>query len=88
MILLTEGEPDPDCVHCVLQAPLQAFLEAHPGKSGTDVFGGLLDLAATYLAATMPSQFRPKAMIDGPALLQRMLRESFEDFDAHRHGRH
>ncbi len=88
MTVDSDDQPDPNCVHCVLQAPLLKFMEEHPEQRPVQIFGGLLDLAASYLASKLPRKYRTTAMIDGPALLQRHLREAFEEANGINHGRH
>lgn len=71
--------PDPDCVHCVLAAPLQAFIDAHPDKPAPHIFHELLQIAADYVASTCTEDGQEQMLKTGPHQLQVHLAASFAE---------
>lgn len=78
MVLEVQGrEVDPDCLHCVLADPIQAFIDAHKGMANDKIFGQLLQIAADYAASAAHESQHDTITADGPQLLARLLRTSF-----------
>ena len=45
---------DPNCAHCVLAEPLQAFLDSHKHKNDSQILGELLELACDFFSSRVP----------------------------------
>lgn len=73
-----QGRPvDPDCLHCVLAEPIQAFLTAHPDVPFVQSYGSILHIAADYAASCVPEEEQFAFKQGAHQLLERLLTESF-----------
>lgn len=74
---LQDRPVDPHCLHCVLAAPIQVFLDAHADVPFVQSFGGILHIAADYAASCVPEEEQHAFTMGAHQLLERLLADAF-----------